>query len=745
VVFDYAREAMFLLDGERILDCNRAMEQILGYSRADLLAMTPADFSSRTQPGGAVSRIEAARRIGLGMAGTSQFFEWRHLRSSGETLDVEVSLNPVELDGRRVLLAIWRDITERKRVEARLRVLSRVVEQSPVSVVITDTHGLIEYVNPKFEQVTGYSAAEAFGQNPRFLKSGLMAPEVYSDLWKTILAGKEWRGELVNRKKNAEIYWEYATIGPIKDENGTTVQFAAVKEDITERKRLEEELLRAQRLEAIGRLAGGVAHDMNNLLTVINGYSEILLARLGQGSPMREQIGEIRNAGKRGETLTKQLLAFSRQQAMSPRVLNVNAVIVGIESMLRRLVGEGVEIRTQLSDDIGNIRADHGQLEQVLMNLAVNARDAMPAGGLLVVETAAAEVQADTVPGLASGPYVRLSVTDTGFGMDDETRAHIFEPFFTTKEEGKGTGLGLAIAYGIVKQSGGDLQVTSVVGVGTTFTAYFPQVDDAAGDEQWQTQTTPSQTAVNGATILLVEDDPPVRTVVKAFLDQAGYRVLTADSPAHALELCDTLADGIDLLLTDVVMPAMNGPELARQVLQRHPKLKVLFMSGHTREGPEWGSRSTGQDEGADSAAIIQKPFTAETLTARVSEVLGAAGAASVLIVDDEVLVRSYFREVLERAGYQVHEAGDGKQAMQIMDEQTVDLMITDLVMPDQEGLETLRDVKQRGRRVKVIAVSGAAPNYLKVAKLMGADSTLTKPVMAEELVAEVRRVLAGA
>ena len=350
------------------------------------------------------------------------------------------------------------DITEQKIAEEELRKLSQAVEQSQVSVVITDTEGRIEYVNPRFTEVTGYTSEEALGKNPRILKSGEQTPEIYKALWDTITAGKDWRGELRNKKKSGELYWENVSISPIRDAEGVITHFLAVKVDVTEQKKLKEQLTQSQKMAAIGLLAGGVAHDFNNLLCVIIGYSDLILMKMDKQNQARKEIEEIRDAGQRAASLTQQLLVFSRRQILTPKELDLNAVAAGLEKMLRRLIGEDIELVTVFEQQLWNTKADRGQIEQVLMNLVVNARDSMTEGGRVTVRTENKVVDDEycrLVADARPGKYVCLSVQNTGSGMSKETISHIFEPFYTTKKEGRGTGLGLSVIYGIVKQHEG--------------------------------------------------------------------------------------------------------------------------------------------------------------------------------------------------------------------------------------------------------------------------------------------------
>jgi len=392
--------------------------------------------------------------------------------------------------------------------------------------------------------------------------------------------------------------------------------FVAVFDNITERRKLEEQLRQSQKMEAVGRLAGGIAHDFNNLLTVINGYSELLQNRIDEKSPLRGSVDEIRLAGDRAASLTRQLLAFSRRQVLQPKVLDLNGVISNLENMLRRLIGEDVALRTLLRPDLGTVMADPGQIEQVLLNLAVNARDAMPAGGRLVLETGNVvidETFAKDHPAIVPGLHVLLAVSDTGTGIPREIREHIFEPFFSTKERGKGTGLGLSTVYGIVKQSNGYISVYSEVGKGTTFKIYLPRVE---GEVQVLSSASPPASLQGDETVLVVEDENSVRGIIERVLSGNGYRVLLAGEASEALRISGEHEGTIDLLVTDVVMPGMGGREVANRLGAARPGMKVLFMSGYTED--------TISHHGVLEAglAFIQKPFASDALLRKVREVL---------------------------------------------------------------------------------------------------------------------------
>jgi signal transduction histidine kinase/ActR/RegA family two-component response regulator len=422
---------------------------------------------------------------------------------------------------------------------------------------------------------------------------------------------------LVNRKKDGTVYSEDATISPVRDADGTITSYVAVKRDLTAALALEARFLQAQKMEAIGRLAGGVAHDFNNVLSVILSHAELIADDLEPDAPLRADIEEIRTAAVRATELTRQLLAFSRQQVLEAKVLDLGQTVAGTERMLRRMLGADVELTVLSASGLWGVKADPGQIEQILMNLAVNARDAMPRGGRLTIETTNVRLDEDdaSVPGeVRAGQFVMLSVSDTGIGMDSATLARVFEPFFTTKELGKGTGLGLATVFGIVRQSGGHISAHSEPGKGATFKVYFPRV---SGSADVRSSQRPAPEALRGTeTILLVEDDNQVRAVARGILRRNGYVVLEAQNGGEALLICEQHGSEIHLLLTDVVLPRMSGPQLAERLASLRPEMKVLFMSGHT-------SDAVSQHGVLDSAAAyLQKPLTPTSLTTKVRAVL---------------------------------------------------------------------------------------------------------------------------
>jgi PAS domain S-box-containing protein len=501
--------------------------------------------------------------------------------------------------------------------EAESRLLSAALNAAADAVVITDRAGTIVWVNPAFTAVTGYSTEEAVGRNPRDLvKSGVHPPEFFAALWNTILAGEVWRGEVTNRRKDGRLYPEEMSITPVGNASGEIAHFVAIKRDLTAEKRMQAQFLQAQKMESVGLLAGGVAHDFNNLITTINVTADLAAVRLRDDDQLREEFGRIREAGERAAALTRQLLAFSRKQIMAPEALSLGAVATGMQDMLQRLLGEDITLTVSAADGTAGVMADRGQIEQVVMNLAVNARDAMPTGGALTIRTDVVELDgtfAATHPSVQPGPHVLLMASDTGIGMDEATQARIFEPFFTTKEPGKGTGLGLATVYGIVKQSGGSIWVHSTPGKGTTFEVYLPRISDV----QPRAEVRPTPRAMRGTeTVLLVEDEEVLRTLSRRLLEMAGYTVLTAGSGDEALSLIARHHGSVHLVLTDVVMPGISGLELAARLATSHPGLKVLYTSGYTDDVI---LRHGLLDR---TAHFIGKPYSMKDLTSKVRDVL---------------------------------------------------------------------------------------------------------------------------
>ena len=504
------------------------------------------------------------------------------------------------------------------------------------------------------------------------------------------------------------------------------------------RSKLEEQLLHSQKLESVGRLAGGVAHDFNNLLTVINGYSDLLLNRMRLGSSDRASMEQIHTAGQRAAELTQKLLAFSRKQLAQPKALDLNAVVAEAVKMFGRLIGEDIELTTRLDPAAGQVMADPGQLHQVLMNLAVNARDAMPGGGKLIIETGNVTVSADLAGQyheLVPGSYVFLGVTDTGTGMNEEVKMHLFEPFFTTKAN-KGTGLGLAMVHGIVRQAGGWIGVTSEPGRGSSFHIYLPRLTTADAVHPVTSALGPAPRGLE--TVLVVEDQDAVRKFASTVLESCGYHVLQASEGHSAIALARSYPETIHVLLTDVVLPLMNGRAVADEIHKTRPEIKVLYTSGYAKE-------TIGSHGMLDAGlTYLPKPFSPDQLAAKVREVLSARNRpARILIADDEAGVRGFLRRVLEGAGYEVIEAADGKQALRELQAGSLDLVIMDLVMPGQGGAETIMALRKEAAGIRIIVMSGAFEGkYLEAARNFGAQAVLTKPVSPDMLLAEVAEAL---
>jgi two-component system cell cycle sensor histidine kinase/response regulator CckA len=526
--------------------------------------------------------------------------------------------------GRWRAVGVSLDITERRELEEQVRQarehLERVVTSSPAVLFTAESAepgAPLTWISPNVEEMLGYTVEEVF--QPSWWRESVHPDDVERIAGGPapgVNAGDRVAREFRFRHKDGTHRWVRAEVRQLCGAQGGASGIVGSWWDITQRKQLEEQFRQAQKMEAVGRLAGGVAHDFNNMLAVIIGYSELLLMQLPPDDRNRVAAREIQQAGERAANLTRQLLAFSRQQVLEPRLLDLREVVRGFEKMLRRLIGEDIDVATSVSPAPCQVLGDAGQIEQILLNLAVNARDAMPRGGRLTIGVQRVHLDEQYVQShlsVSPGPYVVLSVSDTGCGMEGSTLSRVFEPFFTTKEQGKGTGLGLAMVYGIVKQSGGDVWVYSEPGRGTTFKVYLPAADGTAAE--------PVAPEANGAlrgseTILVTEDEPMLRSLVRITLEEHGYQVLAVDGVREAAELMDRREQPIDLLLTDVVMPGMSGRELADRMRAARPETKVLFMSGYTDDAVV---RHGVLHEGA---AFLQKPFSPTVLARKVREVL---------------------------------------------------------------------------------------------------------------------------
>jgi PAS domain S-box-containing protein len=559
--------------------------------------------------------VPCLARDGRVLASLALYFDQPRHPTPGEMADLTAAAS---------LVAI---AVERQRTTEELELLHQAVSRLNDVIMITEASPLgdpgprIEFVNEAFERMTGYRREEVLGRTPRLLQGEGTERGSLDRIRRALEAGEPVREELLNYTRDGRPYWVELDIAPVRGPDGGVRHFVAVERDTTERRELQAQLLQAQKMEAIGRLAGGISHDFNNMLTAILGFSDLLLDGAPPGAPWREEVNEIRLAATRAAELTRQLLAFSRKQVLQPVVLDLNVLVGDTERMLRRLIGEHIALQTIRADRPMTVRVDPAQLEQALVNLAVNAADAMPQGGRLTIETAMAELDAGyaaTHPGVTPGPHVMLAVSDTGMGMSREVLDRAFEPFFTTKPQGQGTGLGLSTVYGIVAQGGGHLFAYSEPGQGSSFKLYFPFVDATAPPRA------PGPAAageLSGTeTILVVEDEELVRHLVVRILGRLGYRVLTAAAGDEALAIMATMTEPVHLLLTDVVMPGMTGHELAQRLLEDRPELKVLYVSGYTENTIV---RHGVLDPGVH---FLEKPFIHEALARKVREVLDGGG-----------------------------------------------------------------------------------------------------------------------
>ena len=609
-LMEHANDAILLVDNRGIIEANERAEVLLGRPRAAIVGHRYDEFVAATQLSPALLYGNTTTRT------EDQLLS----RPDGSTVAVDVSASPVRIGEDTIVLLVLRDITERKRAEKRLQESEeqyRLLFDSnphPMWVYDPDTLAFLA-VNDAAIQLYGYTREEFLAMTLTDIRPRSEVPRLLRRLAEDPVRGRSSDGTWQHRLKHGSVIDVETSSNAITFRGRPARMVLAT--DVSEKRRLEGQLRQAQKMEAVGRLAGGVAHDFNNLLGVITGYGELVRKGLGAQHPEHRRVVEIQKAAERAANLTRQLLAFSRKQVLETKILDLNDVVTELGAMLHRLIGEDVHLATRVAPGLGRVRADRGQIEQVIVNLVVNARDAMPRGGDLIIETANVafdEAHSRQHADVRPGDYVMLAVTDTGSGMDAKTQSHIFEPFFTTKEEGKGTGLGLATVFGIVNQSGGHVSVDSELGKGSTLRVYLPRTDEDAPPER-----AAERSNVTGhETILVVEDAEALRSMIREILEGAGYSVVEYAAPGAVLEAIDVLGE-VDVLLTDVVLPRMSGPELAGLLRQARPHLEVLFMSGYT-------------DQSAGHAAVLdpdrhflQKPFTTADLLGKIRAVLDTA------------------------------------------------------------------------------------------------------------------------
>jgi PAS domain S-box-containing protein len=630
-IFRSIPDIIYRLDPEGKITFISAAIERYGYHVSDLLGQSIINLVHPEDKEKAKYRINE-RRTG---ERRTKSFELRLVTAKGKSVYFEdrtasVPMEPVFLLEAEGIYAtsqpqqtsfvgtqgIARDITDRKKTEGEISMLAQALKCISECVTVTDLENNIIFVNDAFLKKYGYESHELIGKPISIVRAQTIQNDSVENILPDTMSGG-WKGEVLNKKKDGTEFPVHLSTSVINDPTGYPLALIGVATDISERKRLETQLQQSQKLEAIGKLAGGIAHDFNNLLTVIQGYSDLLLAKISANDPIHNQIRQIYDAANRAESLTGQLLAFSRKQLMKPRVIDLNKLIHEMEDMLERLIGADIKFVINLSANLGKIKADPGQIEQVIMNLAVNARDAMNNGGILTIETLNTVIDQrfkDKYPEAVVGNYIELRIGDTGFGMDKETQAHIFEPFFTTKEKGEGTGLGLATVYGIIKQSGGYIYVESELTKGTIFNLYFPRVDEPLDIEE---STKISDTNLYGEeTVLVVEDQNEVRHLIIDTLKLYGYNVLEAPHGGSALLTCEKFRGKIDLIISDIVMPQMNGQELVERLIPLQPQMKTLFISGYSEN--VFSDRNI-LDPGM---LYVQKPFTPMELLRKIRQVL---------------------------------------------------------------------------------------------------------------------------
>ena len=619
VQIEHAPEAIVVFDvaQNRFADANSNAERLFGLSREALLARGIAEVSPPTQPDGRSSEVAGREYITRTLTGETPVFEWTYRTAVGAAIACEVRLVTMPYDGRVMVRGSITDMTERKRARNTLSRLNAAIDSSINGIAMADLDGRLTYVNRAILELWGYSdAAELLGRDVRsFWANDGHNVEVIA----SIQATGAWSGERTAVRRDGSKRVVQLNASLFADSSGVPIGMLASFVDVTENKRLQSELLQAQKMESVGRLAGGIAHDFNNLLTIIAAYLDFALTGVATDSDLFRDLFEVRRAANSAAALTQQLLAFSRKQIIAPKELDLNEVVHRVHGMLKRLLGEDIDLSLLTAPDLWHVRFDPGQAEQILVNLAANARDAMPSGGKLTLETSNVQLDDDyrhAHPGASVGEFVLLAVSDTGDGMSDEVRAHAFEPFFTTKESGRGTGLGLAMIDGAVSQNGGRVELYSEVGHGTSFKIYLPRVHAA---EPGPSAIDRPRSARGGhETIVVVEDEQSVRTLIGRILGSHGYRVFPFSGGSAALEWMRTSNEAIDLLLTDVIMPGLNGRELAEQVAKLRPATRILYASGYTANViVHHGVLKPGVN-------FLAKPFSAEELRSKVRETIDA-------------------------------------------------------------------------------------------------------------------------
>lgn len=616
-IFNNVSVGIELLDRQtRFVEVNHTLAEFLGYTPEELTTLNVMDI---THPDDLTRTKEKHAAVIRGDI-PGYRLEKRYKGKTGAVLWADIAVSAIRNeDGQyQATVGVISDITQRKKSEEARARLAAAVEQAAEAVEITDRQGIVMYVNPAFERITGYSREEVVGKRPNIVKSGHHEEDVYQNMWQTISSGGTWTGHLINKKKNGTLFEEDVCISPLKDHTGTIVNYVAVKRDVTKEVSLQKQLLQAQKMEAIGTLAGGIAHDFNNLLQIALGYSELLLSGKNEADPEYSDLQKIHQSASSGSTLVRRLLTFSRKVEPNPVPTNLNFEVQQTEKLLRRTIPKMINIRLELDEKLEKANADPAQIEQIIMNLCVNARDAMEEGGTLTIRTENVTLDEDYCAShveTSPGNYVMLSVSDTGSGMDQETLQHIFEPFFTTKEVGKGTGLGLAVVYGIVKQHGGHITCVSEIGLGTTFTVYLPST---AKESEELSDTSGEMAPFGTETVLVVDDEDFVRELGQRLLMRNGYTVLSATTGEEALKVYSRENSKIGLVILDLVMPGMGGKDCLKGLLKIDPAAKVLIASGYAAEEVKKECATLG------AKGFVAKPFRFNSFLTTVRRTLDA-------------------------------------------------------------------------------------------------------------------------
>ncbi|MBN1515080.1 PAS domain S-box protein [Candidatus Sumerlaeota bacterium] len=614
IIFDNTADAIVLADVETqgFLLFNRAAHEQLGYTREEFSRLHLKDIEANHNEDAIKTNLDSV------IQGRSHCFESLICCKSGEVRSFSVRINKIELNGAQYLLSVSHDITEDQKREAESRLLNATINQASVSIAIVDKQGKIEYVNPAFEKLTGFSLKEAKDATLSILQCNNFDQAFITEKWDRLHSGQVWKNTFEYRGKNGAAFIAETIVAPIRNAQHEIEKFVVMSTDISQEIELREQLRLAQKMEAVGQLAGGIAHDFNNLLQVISGYNDVALSDLPQDSPFRNALENVKVASGKAAQLVGQLLAFSRRQIIRADDLDLNESIETSLKMLNRLIGENIQLEFAPGQNVEKIYADPIQVEQVLINLCVNARDAMPQGGVISIETCSAvfdEEMCSHFPEAHPGHYAQLTVRDNGMGMETSTLERIFEPFFTTKELGRGTGLGLATVYGIVKQHEGIIQVHSEPGAGSVFKVYFP----VAKHRKSSIQPLKTEKPVNGGeTILIAEDESMIRDLIQGILESAGYHVLAVSNGRQAVDLFRKHDRPIDLLLLDACMPAMDGKETFETIKAIQPAIRAIFISGYSNTiiSEEYLSQ--------EDLILLEKPFNSEQLLQNVRKMLDA-------------------------------------------------------------------------------------------------------------------------